>query len=600
MFVPLVSAILAIIISVTSFYLLKGEFSFISDNLSKVVKKNKLIFIGLNLIAFALFLGLVGYWLKLGGNFRYIRLLIIIVGLIYVKIPLAKNINLFPNINPFFKRIITINNSQALQVFAGIIVSFLALKSIVAVDWPNGDSWMYQLPFAARFWGMVSPQEYVFEVEREPFYNTSTMLPNILQGFFWRLFGLERPQGANLVSFFSFIGYLIFVKHYLKIPYYLSSLALLAVPLFHIAVTSAYVDLFTNIGFSITIIITYLLFIKEDFIKAKNVIIFIIGGFIAANSKYLLVPPLFLLILVVLGRILWLIFYRFNPVNKVKNTVKLLIISFTSGLLIFATEVKNLWFYQNPFYPLKVSLFGYELNHTVVPSSTYMADAIASMSPIQRWIFSLLEIGAFDERRPWPWTIAMDYVPLEADSFGMGGYFAFYVIFNVVLFAFLCKKKNPETRTALIFIIVLSLITPFMPFSYQLRYYMYWIIILISLNLYLLINHYSFTKNKWLKPENYGYVAAMVLMIFAILTRWDFTYPNAMSLEKFMSSRVDQEIIADIEENEEVCLVGFTPLTFLYSSSFHEGRNYSVKAEFNLSEEEVREKCDSRRIIRKN
>lgn len=49
-----------------------------------------------------------------------------------------------------------------------------------------------------------------------------------------------------------------------------------------------------------------------------------------------------------------------------------------------------------------------------------MADAIASMSPIQRWIFSLLEIGAFDERRPWPWTIAMDYVPLEADSFGMG------------------------------------------------------------------------------------------------------------------------------------------------------------------------------------
>lgn len=39
MFVPLVSAILAIIISVASFYLLQGEFPFISDNLSKVVKK---------------------------------------------------------------------------------------------------------------------------------------------------------------------------------------------------------------------------------------------------------------------------------------------------------------------------------------------------------------------------------------------------------------------------------------------------------------------------------------------------------------------------------------------------------------------------------
>ncbi len=606
MFVPLISAIIALIISLFSFFLWQGKLSFLPPVFSSIFKENKLILIGLNLIAFALFLGLIGYAFKIGGSFRYIRLAFIVAGLIWIKITLAENLDRIPQIPPILQRIININNTQALQIFAGIIVAFLGLKSIVAVDWPNGDSWMYQLPFAARFWGLISPQEYVFEVEREPFYNTTTMLPNILQGFFWWLFGLNRPQGANLVSFLSFISYLIFVKHYLKIPYYLSSLALLAVPLLHIAVTSAYVDLFTNIGFSITVILTYLLFIKEDFIKSKNIIIFIIGGFIAANSKYLLVPPLFLLILVAMGRILWLIIYRFNPVNKVKNIGKLLIFSFLSSLLIFATEVKNILVYQNPFYPLKISVLGYELNHTVVPSSTYMADAIASMSPIQRWVFSLLEIGAFDDRRPWPWTIAMDYVPLEAESFGMGGYFAVYVVFNILLFVFLCiknnsaNKNNSEIRIALMFMIVLSLLTTFLPFAYQLRYYMYWIIVLISLNLYLLVNHYSVNENKWLKPQNYGYVATVVLMIFAILTRWEFTYPNAMSLEKFMSSRVDQAIIADIKENEEVCLVGFTPLTFLYNPRFHEGRNYSLKAEFNLSEEEVKEKCGNRRIIWKN
>jgi len=599
MFVPLISAIIALIISLFSFFLWRGKLNFVPPAFTSISKGNKLILIGLNLMAFALFLGLVGYAFKIGGSFRYIRLAFIVAGFICIKIPLAENLDRISQIPPILKRIININNTQALQILAGIIVAFLGVKSIVAVDWPNGDSWMYQLPFAARFWGLISPQEYVFEVEREPFYNTSTMLPNILQGFFWWLFGLNRPQGANLVSFFSFIGYVIFVKHYLKIPYYLSSLALLAVPLFHIAVTSAYVDLFTNVGFSITIILTYLLFIKEDFINHKNIIIFIIGGFIAANSKYLLVPPLFLLILVAMGRILWLIIYRFNPLNKIKNISKLLIFSFLSSLLIFATEVRNILVYQNPFYPLKISILGYEFNHTVVPSSTYMADAIAAMSPVQRWVFSLLEIGAFDERRPWLWTIAMDYVPLEDDSFGMGGYFAVYVIFNILLFAFLCKKNNPETRTALIFIIILSLITPFLPFAYQLRYYMYWIIVLISLNLYLLINNYSISENKWLKPQNYGYVATVVLIIFAILTRWEFTYPNVMSLEKFMSSRVDQEIIADIKENEEVCLVGFTPLTFLYNPRFHEGRNYSLKAEFNLSEEEVIEKCGDRRIIKK-
>lgn len=600
MFVPLISVLIALIIFLLSFFLWQGKLPFLPPLFSSISQGNKLVLIGLNLIAFALFLGLIGYGFKIGGNFRYIRLAFLLAGLICLKITLAENLDRLSRIPPIIKVIININNTQVLQIFAGIIVAFLGLKSIVAVDWPNGDSWMYQLPFAARFWGMVSPQEYVFEVEREPFYNTSTMLPNILQGFFWWLFGLNRPQGANLVSFFSFIGYIIFVKYYLKIPYYLSSLALLAVPLLHIAVTSAYVDLFTNIGFSITIILTYFLFIKEDFIKVKNIIIFIIGAFIAANSKYLLVPPLFLLIIVVVLRILWLIIYRFNPLNKGKNIIKILIFSFLSSLLIFATEVKNIIVYQNPFYPLKISLLGYELNHSVVPSSTYMADAIASMSPLQRWIFSLLEIGAFDERRPWLWTIAMDYVPLEADSFGMGGYFAIYVVFNILLFAFICKKKNPETRTALIFIIILSLITPFLPFAYQLRYYMYWIIVLISLNLYLLINQDYSKEHKWLKAQNYGYFATIILIIFAVLTRWEFTYPNPMSLEKFMSSRVEPAIIADIKENEEVCLVGFTPLTFLYNSRFHEGRNYFVKAEFNLSEEEVKEKCGNRRIIRKN
>jgi len=400
MFVPLISAIIAFIISAFSFFLWLGKLTFLPPVLVSICKRNKLIVIGLNIIAFALFLGLVAYSLQFNQNFRYIRFILLFAGFISVKIAFLQNLDRIPQIHPIFKKIITLNNTQFLQIFAGIIIAFLGLKSIVAVDWPNGDSWMYQLPFAARFWGMVSPQEYVFEVEREPFYNTSTMLPNILQGFFWWLFGLNRPQGANLVSFFSFIGYVIFVKHYLKIPYYLSSLALLAVPLFHIAVTSAYVDLFTNIGFSISIILTYLLFIKEDFIQPKNIILFIIGGFIAANSKYLLVPPLFLLILLAMGRILWLIIYRFNPVNKIKNIIQLLIFSFLSSLLIFATEVRNILVYQNPFYPLKVSLLGYELNHTVVPSSNYMADAIATMSPIQRWVFSLLEIGAFDERRP--------------------------------------------------------------------------------------------------------------------------------------------------------------------------------------------------------
>jgi len=601
MLVPLISAFIAIIISVVSWLIYQGKFTIFSSNLSIIFKENKLILLGLNLIAFGFLLGLVGYSLNLGGNFRYLRIIFLVMGFICLKISLAKNLNKLPELPSFIKAIINITNTQTLQLFATIIISFLFVKSLVAVDWINGDTWMYQLPFAARFWGLVSPEQYMFEAEREPFFNTSTMLPNILQGFFWYLFGIKRPQGANLVSFFSLIGYFIFIKYYLKIPYYLSVISILAVPLIHIAATSCYVDLLTNVGFAIALIITYLLYLKEDFINYKNVSIFILGGFIAGNSKYLLVPPLVLVIFFVFVRILWLIWYRFNPVNKVKNILTLIITMIGANIIIFLTSFKNLVIYQNPFYPLKITIFGYELNHTVVPSEDYMSDKIEAMLPIQRGLFSLLEIGAFDERRPWKWTIAMDYVPLDADTFGMGGYFAIYVVFNVILFAFLCSKNNPETRVALGMVIIMSLVTPFLPFSYQLRYYMYWIIILITLNLYLLLQHYQLTKNSWLKPQNYGYVGIIIMMIFVISTRWDYTYPNSMSLEKFMNNdnRVNPEVIAILEEKKEACLVGFTPLTFLYNSQFHEGKNYSVKAEFSYSEEEVRKKCGNRPIIYK-
>lgn len=601
MLIPLVSAFIAIIIIIMSWLIYLGKFTLLTDDLSLIFKENKQVLLGLNLIAFGLLLGLVGYGLSLGGNFRYLRLIFLVIGFICVKNSLDKNLDKLPELPSFIKAIIKIDSLQSLQLFAGILISFLLIKSVVAVDWINGDTWMYQLPFAARFWGLISPEQYTFEAEREPFYNTSTMLPNILQGFFWYLFGVKRPQGANLVSLFSLIGYFIVVKHYLKIPYYLSVIAILAVPLIHIAATSCYVDLLTNVGFAIALILTYLLYLKEDFINYKNVSIFILGGFIAANSKYLLVPPLALVMFFVFIRILWLIWYRFNPLNKLKNILTLIFTIGGASIIIFLTSFKNLILYQNPFYPIKISIFGYDFNHTVVPSETYMSANIEAMLPLQRWLFSLLEITAFDERRPWKWTIAMDYVPLDADSFGMGGYFAIYVVFNVILFAFLCKKNNPETRIALALVIIMTLVTPFLPFSYQLRYYMYWIMVLITLNLYLLLQHYQLIKNSWLKPQNYSYIAITIMMIFVTLTRWDYTYPKPMSLDKFMNSynRVDEKVMANVEAKKDVCLVGFTPLTFLYNSQFHEGKNYSVKAEFSYGEEEVKEKCGDRIIIYK-
>lgn len=606
---PFIGLLLGIIILFASFFLYQGKLNFLPNNIKIICKKNPLILSGLIIISIGLMLGIIGEKFSLANNFRTLRLLILILGLILIKFSLAKNSDKLPKLPQFIRFFINLNNVQILQVFSTIIIVFLFLKSIVAVDWTSGDTWMYQLPFAARFWGMITPEHYIFEAEREPFYNTSTMLPNILQGFFWYIFGVQRPQGANLVSFLSLIGYFVFIKSYLKIPFYLSILTILAVPLIHIAATSCYVDLFGNIGLSITIIMTYLLYTKDNFLNQKNILIFILGGFIAANSKYLLVPPLTVIMFFAFIRIIWLIIIENKGINKqqiIKNISLFIGIGSISSLLIFATEFKNIIVYQNPFYPIQVKIFGYELNHEIVPSSTYMSEKLQAMFPLQRWVYSLLEIGAFDERRPWKWTIAMDYVPLDSDSFGIGGYFAVYVIFNLVLFGFLCTNWNREIKVALCLVTTMSIITPFLPFSYQLRYYMYWIIVLITLNLYLFLNQLQrlsklpkFFNYSLAKTQNLGYIGLIIMIIFCISTKWDYTYPDAVSLNKFMTDheRVKTAIMTNIKDGEKICLVGFSPLTFLYNSQFHPNSNYSIKSEFLVEPDYIKEKCGDRRII---
>jgi hypothetical protein len=606
MLTPLIGLVLGIIILFSSFLIYQGKLKLLPNTLIVICQDNKFILSGLGIISIGLMLGIVGYTFSLANNnFRLLRIAILLLGLILIKLSLAKNLDKFPHVPKFLAYLINFNNVQFLQIFSGIIIALLFLKSIVAVDWSSGDTWMYQLPTAARFWGMITPQEYLFEAERETFYNTSTMLPNILQGFFWYLFGLQRPQGANLVSFLSLIGYFVFVKAYLKIPFYLSILTILAVPLIHIAATGCYVDLFGNIGLSITLIITCLLYIKDDFPKTKHIFMLVLGGFIAANSKYLLVPPLTIILFFVFLRILWLIILKNRPQkrqNLIKNLSLLIGIGSLSSLVIFATEFKNIILYQNPFYPLKVRILGYELNHAIVPSSDYMSDKLQAMFPVQRWIYSLLEIGAFNDNRPWPWTIAMDYVPLHDDTFGLGGYFSVYVVFHLVLFGFLCRHWGRETKVALSLVIIMSIITPFLPFAYQLRYYMYWMITLITLNLYLFLNQRKLSpKSSLMKPQYLGYAGLIVMVIFCILTRWDFTYPNRVTFNNFMSDRVEEKVLASIQEGEEVCLVGFSPLSFLYIAKFqpHLNRNYSIKSEFTIGTEYVKEKCGDRRIIYK-
>ncbi|WP_228015364.1 hypothetical protein [Synechocystis salina] len=61
---------------------------------------------------------------------------------------------------------------------------------------------------------------------------------------------------------------------------------------------------------------------------------------------------------------------------------------------------------------------------------------------------------------------------------------------------------------------------------------------------------------------------------------------------------VKKEIFSQIKDGDQVCVVEKAPFSFFYNSYFHPGRDYSVRAEFNLEDERMKDKCEGLKILR--
>ncbi|XTZ10286.1 MAG: hypothetical protein ACQZ3N_09505, partial [cyanobacterium endosymbiont of Rhopalodia yunnanensis] len=173
----------------------------------------------------------------------------------------------------------------------------------------------------------------------------------------------------------------------------------------------------------------------------------------------------------------------------------------------------------------------------------------------------------------------------------------------ILLFIFLCwKHNNTDSKVAIALMVIMTLLTSIMPQSYELRYYMYWMIVFVSLNCYLicrLVEGFS-PKISWIKPENLALIAAGFMIIFITKTRYFFTIPEFSSLHDQVQRTdiIDQNLLKSFANGEQICLVAKVPHSFLYNSYFHSYSDYSIKAEFDMSPEYIEEKCEGRRIVR--
>ena len=444
-----------------------------------------------------------------------------------------------------------------LKAIALILTISVFLKGIIDID-GTYDTWGYHLPFAARMWSIVPAEQFINMEER---FAGFPLLGEFFQGFFWLI--TQRVQGANLVGFFSLVLYAYFLKKYFQVAYYLTAIALLGVPLIQAHAVNSYVDLIANVFLAMMIMMAYVLY-RRELPSLRDWLVIFLAGVGASNSKPQLEPLVFVVLCFIAIRILWLRWRLSNRKQLSTWLLKAVPIAFLASLLIFATPIKNIALYGNPFYPVRIEIGGRVLNHALPMYSDapgYLADAPKA----QRWLYSILDINSSAY-----WN--HDRYSEDPDRNRMGGFFGAYVVFQILLLAYLIiRNPNRNTKLAGIVVLVMSFVAANFPQSHELRYFMYWMMVLISLNLYL-VTHY---RDSLVKPTRIGLMCLIALIIVGIKTNFVYLKPSFNTLSVFKDKHINRDIIAQIEPGDRICLPNQYPYSFGYTPWFHPELDYT-------------------------
>ncbi len=463
-----------------------------------------------------------------------------------------------------------------LKGVAFIALLSLFLKAIIDID-QAFDTWWYHIPFAARLWNLVPADRYTNFVKEEFRYLGFPLLIEYLSGFLW--WATRHVQAGNLVNYFCLILYCVFLQAYFKVPFYLSSLALLAVPLVQIHASTYYVDLPGAVFLSGVVLLTYRLFVLDgnDADTPKDLLLIIILSTMAVNTKFQFIPLVAFVLAIALARIVWIRWKLFRGQEKtLRHLLTLLPTTILGGALIFATPLKNLAIYGNPFYPIRFEVAGIVLNHDI-GFYQHAADSVAEVPQVQRWLYSILEV-----RSPL-WNI--DQWSPDPSLSRLGGFFGAYVIFNLLLLVYLCwHHRSRASFMAIAVLVIMSAVTALAPQSHELRYYMYWMVSLVSLNLLLLAALERSPKpSRWLNFSSIGIACVAFLLIVIIRTNFAYIAPTFHTLDTHFKYFFDPNILAQIQPDEDVCLINRSQQyrkTFLYAPIFHRdlGYTYSIRA----------------------
>jgi len=458
-------------------------------------------------------------------------------------------------------------NGRATQIVDRVLAALAALLvvSLAVAAWHDvskaWDVWYYHLPFAGRINGLLDRETYAFGRLNQARYDGFPLFGEALQGMLWRLTG--RVECAAFVSFAAVPGLAWFLHRAEKVPPHLTVLALLAVPLVQIHATSCYVDLPANTFVTLLSLLVYRQIVRRE---APPLRVMIGGGALAAaaaNSKFQLVPVVVVASLVLVATAL-----RRDPQRRARLAVIALALP-----VVFATPLKNLLLFGNPVWPVELRVLGHTLPHLEGAYASH-PDWLASMPGPVRWLASVLELGLRPIASHARWSLDQ-WTPPHEPGYRMGGFFGAYALVNVLgLVAGVVVRRSRESKVALAFAAGASLVASLMPQAHELRYYLFWMLLLVSLNLIVWARE---------RPVTVGLVVTAALAIVAWSTGGTYLVASGDPFATLVAHHVDERALDRVLPGERVC-ISRSPWTFLYAPRFHPGRAYVVQEAESASE----------------
>jgi len=490
--------------------------------------------------------------------------------------------------------------ARLLLAAALLLLIALARKGWRDIDRAFDSTW-YHMPFAALRAGLVSQKQYQVSQWLGTYFNGFPALPDYLQGMAWRL--TSWPQAANLVNLFALFCATVFFRIRYKVPFGYIFIGFLGIPMVLIQSTSTYVDLFTNCFATIFIFTMFWMWIDPAYFTTRDLLIVLASVAVAINSK----PQFVAIGTIALAALLVGILLNRQKLTCLRDQFQrattgrrvLVVAACVLCLcLAYVNPAKNSIKFHNPAYPAKARIGPWRLPGSYkVRSVANYPPYLESVPQYRRWILSIIEFDTFDGRNPL-WTNSNgDVGPRSAAH--MGGAFGALVLFNVFFFLIVQGKvRKRYGRKPALFLIIITVVTALMPASQEIRYYMYWIMCLVALNLVIIEKGMTGPERGTFRLISAAAMSSFLIFVLCA-TGLQFVSSDGVTMESLIKEgQIERQLLGmNLQDGEVICAEGKVPRAFFYAPIFNPGVN--GKYHYGVIESYDDAGCMGRRVLPK-